>query len=321
MRPLFLGIEIGASKQQIAMGGAEGDIMASTQGAVVLSSGAAGILDWMRENVPPLLSRAEEFGGDVLGIGVGFGGIIESATGVSLVSVQVQGWADFNLKAWFEETFALPTIVLNDTVAGCYGEFARGSGRGAEIFFYTNIGSGIGGALIIRGERYDGLGTGAAYLGHMYIPDWTSPRPGAGRKVEDICSGFAIERRLRSDGYVPADSALMTLCRGAKETVSCLMLGEAARAGDAFALAEVNRIAQSFATGLANVITLFSPDRVAIGGGVAKLGRLLLDPIRAHAGKLTFIPNQGRYTIVEGALGDAAVPVGAVLAAAREVAR
>jgi glucokinase len=139
--------------------------------------------------------------------------------------------------------------------------------------------------------------------------------------VEDICSGFAIERRLRSDTYVPADSVLMKLCGGARETLSCPMLGEAARAGDAFALAEVDRVARSFATGLANVITLISPDRVSIGGGVAKLGDLLLDPIRAYADELAFISTRGRYKIVGGWLGDEAVPTGAVLAAARRTTR
>ena len=317
MRPLYLGIEIGASKMQIATGNAEGELLDSRQEAVVLDSGAAGVLGWIRESVPALASGAKKFGGDVRGIGVGFGGIIESATGLSLVSVQVKGWADFNIKAWFEQAFSLPAIVLNDTVAGGYAEFIRGSGRGSEIFFYTNIGSGIGGALIIRGEWYDGLGTGASYLGHTYIPDWTSPLPGALRKVEDLCSGFAIEKRLRSEGYVPPDSMLMSLCGGTREILTCPMLGEAARAGDHFALAEIDRVARSFATGLTNVITLTSPDRVSIGGGVAKLGDVLLDPIRAYADELAFISTRGRYKIVRGDLGDAAVPMGAVLAAAR----
>ncbi len=317
MRPLYLGVEIGASKHQIVLGDGEGAALCGRRGAVALAEGAEGILGWMRDNVPPVLERAGEFGGKVRGIGVGFGGIIESATGRSLASVQVAGWKDFPVRDWFEGAFSLPCLVLNDTVAGGYGEYFLGSGRGSRIFFYTNIGSGIGGALIDRGRDYDGLGFGAAYFGHTYIPDWTAPGPGLPRKVEDLCSGFAIERRLRTGGYVPADSALLRICGGARENLTAAMLGEAARAGDRFAAAEVGRIADAFATGLANVITLFSPDRVSIGGGVAKMGETLLAPVRARAAELAFVSARGRYEIVSGTLGDAAVPVGAILSAAR----
>jgi glucokinase len=320
VKPFYLGVEIGASKLRILLGDGNGTVLGARQGAVVLAGGAAGILGWMKANVPPLLAEAAELDGRVRAIGAGFGGIIESATGRSLVSVQVSGWKDFNLKDWFEGAFALPCVVLNDTVAGGIGESFLGSGKGSEIFFYTNIGSGIGGTLIIRGRDYDGLGYGAAYFGHTYVPDWTSARPGFARKVEDLCSGFAIERRLRAEGYVPAGSALMKLGGGVRGALTCAMLGEAARAGDEFASAEVGRIAGSFATGLANVITLFSPDRVSIGGGVAKMGEVLLGPIRARVEELAFISTKGRFEIVAGRLGDDAVPIGAILSAARRTA-
>ena len=92
--------------------------------------------------------------------------------------------------------------MANDTVAGGYAELCRGAGVDARHFFYSNIGSGIGGALFLDRVPYDGLGMGAAYLGHTYVPDWTAEAPGRENKLENLCSGWSIERRLRTPGYV-----------------------------------------------------------------------------------------------------------------------
>ena len=319
MKKLFLGVEIGATKHQICLGDENGNIYCTVQGKVVLKDGVAGILEWMKWNIPVLIGRETEFGGKAAAIGVGFGGIIESVSGISLVSVQVDGWKDFNLKQWFENTFKLSAVILNDTVAGGYGEYHCGSGKGSKNFFYTNIGSGIGGVFILNGRYYDGIGYGAAYFGHTYIPDWTSSNPGGFCKVENMCSGFAIERRLRSKGYVPADSTIMKMCCGKSEDIQCLMLEQAAREGDSFSIEEIDRIALSYAVGLSNVITLVSPDCISIGGGVAKMGDLLLEPVRKYVDRKVFISSKGRYRIVESAFMDSAVLVGTVLYAAHEL--
>ena len=84
--------------------------------------------------------------------------------------------------------------------------------KGGEIRHI--IGSGIGGAFFIDRVYYDGVGYGAAYFGNTYIPDWQSPEPGAMTRVEEICSGLGIERRLRRPGYVPAGSRIMEMCGG-----------------------------------------------------------------------------------------------------------
>jgi glucokinase len=315
----FLGVEIGASKLQVALGGADGRILSARKAKVVLAEGAQGILRWMETAVPELQREAAMHAGAVRAIGVGFGGILETATGRSVASVQVDGWKDFPLKAWFEDTFSLPAAVVNDTVAGGYAEYRLGAGIGSTKFFYSNIGSGIGGVFIDDGRCADGSGYGASYLGHTYVPDlFAADRSVAFCKVEQACSGFGIERRLRTSGYVPDDSLLLALCGGARETLTCVHLGEAAFRGDRFAREEIDRIARSYAIGLANLITLLGPDRVAIGGGVAKLGELLLAPIRHHADALAFVSTKDRYEIVAGRLEDDAVLAGAILFAAEQ---
>jgi glucokinase len=93
------------------------------------------------------------------------------------------------------------------------------------------------------------------------------------------------------------------------------MLGEAARNGDPRALNEIDRIAKSVGTALANAVTLFHPEKIALGGGVSLLGDVLLDPIRVYADQFAFGPFQGRFQIVPCQLAESVVIAGALLLA------
>jgi glucokinase len=302
-----MSVEIGATKQQMALCDANGKIIKLLSDKISLENGAKDVLDWIKGKGAALLGS----GMGVAAIGVGFGGPLESGTGRVLVSVQVPGWKDFKLKNWFEENFNVPAVIVNDTVAGGYGELQTEAE--SRNFYYINIGSGIGGSLFINRKPYDGIGFGAAYTGHTYVPDWTSARPGAYRKLEDICSGFAIERRLKDKGYIPKESKLFKLCGGDISKSSCALLGQAASEGDEFSISEIDRVASTLGIALSNVITLLSVDTVSVGGGVANLGDIILDPLRRHVEELVFISAKGRYRIIQCSYLDQAVIVGAAL--------
>jgi len=309
MAELFIGVEIGGTKQQIAVCDEAGQIVRMESERVVLVSGAPDICAWIEKTIDKLL---EEFP-TVRAIGVGFGGPLESATGRCIMSLQVPGWENFELKTWLEEKYPLPVTVVNDTVAGGYAELKLGSGRKSEKFFYTNIGTGIGGSLFVNGKTWDGIGFGGAYLGNTYTADWTSEEKDAVAKIEAICSGVQIEKRLRRKGYVPQNSMLIEICGGECEKIDCRMLKKAAEQGDVFSLAELDRIGHTFGMGVANVVTLLGVDTVAIGGGVANLGELILEPIRKYAEKYVFISGKDRFKVIQCELMDNNVPVGAAL--------
>lgn len=307
MGKLFGAVEIGGTKQQLAIVDENGGIVELVCGKFPLPNGAVDVLRWIEANFPPLLKKYA-----VSAIGVGYGGILESATGRVLLSVQVPGWQDMMLRDWFEKKFGLRCVVVNDTVCGGYAEYRLGSGRGYRSFYYTNIGTGIGGAMFFDGKTYDGVGYGGVYMGNTYVPDPLAA-PGSVCRLEDFCSGVAIERRLRAEGRVPKDSLLYALCGGEVNKLSCYDLKRAADAKDAFALRELEMFASVYGLCLANFITLFSPQRVAIGGGVANLGEALLEPVRRHTEKYVFVSAQGRYDVVQCELMDENVLVGAAL--------
>lgn len=315
MEKLYLGIEIGATKQQIAVGTGDGVLLKVIQEKIPLHRGAQDILDWLTVKIPVLL-EADEFRGRVKALSAGFGGPLETATGRIISSIQVPGWENFELKNWLTKTFSLPAVVTNDTVTGGYAELYLGCGKDERNMFYTNIGSGIGGVLFINRRYYDGSGCGAAYLGCSYIPDWTADVPGMECRVEKICCGFGISARLQQPGYVPSDSVIMRMCGGDSLRITPKMLEDAGNEGDAFALAEIDRIARSFSVGLCNVLALTAPELIVIGGGLAKMGDLLLNPIRRHTEQLAFVANRGRFRIEKSRLLDDAVICGAIICAA-----
>lgn len=309
MQNYYLGVEIGGTKQQMAVCDEQGLIVEMVSERIVLKRGAEDILEWISRNVPLLSAKYP----NIIHIGVGFGGPLETATGRVLISLHVPGWKDFELKTWFENSFHIPTIVVNDTVAGGYAEYLLGSGKGSDKFFYSNIGTGIGGSFFVKDYTWDGIGYGASYFGNTYVADWTSEEKGAIERMEALCSGTSIERRLRTPGYIPEDSLLYAMCEGDVAQANCRMLGIAAEQGDAFTLKELDHIGYSYGIGVANVVTLLGIDTFSIGGGLANLGRWILEPIKKSAEKYVFISGKDRFKVIICELLDDNVPVGAAL--------
>jgi len=315
MTHFLLGVEIGGTKLQLALGIPEGEILERQQAQVDAALGGAGIREWLKENIPDFIEKMKAKYGPVAAIGCGFGGPMNTPSGRVLQSIQIEGWQDFPIRDWLEETFSLPATVDNDSNAATWGEYRRGFGKGCQHFFYTNMGSGVGGGFVFHGQLYDGQGYGAGEIGHTYVPDWTADESGAAEQVEKLCSGWAIESRLRKPGYVPADSNLYARFSGELSAVTTRDLADAARSGDAFALHEIDRVAYSMGLGLANVLSLTNVERIAIGGGVSKMGELLIGRIRAYVHQFEFVSSQGHYEIQQCELGDLIVLVGAILIA------
>jgi glucokinase len=314
-----VAVEIGGTKLQAVRVACDGSLHGELRRERVNPAcGAQGIMDWLDTTLPNLLA---EGGADIQAIAVGFGGPVHTATGTPLISHQVRGWEEQPLRHWLERRFQLRAFVFNDANAAGWAEYRLGVGRGTRHFVYMNIGSGIGGAFVLDGRLYDGQGRGAAEIGHTYVPDWQSAVPGSIIKLEDLCSGWAIERRMRAWPVPTPGTPLHTLCEGTPEALTCALLAEAARQGDPLARAEMDRVAGSVAIALANVIALVQPERIALGGGVSLMGEVLLNPLRTHLETLVFGPCRGRYELSPCALEENVVLAGAALLAFTELER
>jgi glucokinase len=188
---MYLGVEIGGTKLQVGICDARGRVNCLACRPVARRAGRAGILRQLQEMVPDLLDG-------VRGIGVGFGGPVDVAEGRVVKSHQVAGWSGFQLRKWFWSEFGLPVTVENDSHCAGLAEATLGAGRGNHRVFYFNVGTGIGGALVMDGKIYSGR-LGAMEFGHTWVD---------GHRLEDVASGLAIERGVstvaQSGRYVGA---------------------------------------------------------------------------------------------------------------------
>jgi glucokinase len=268
----------------------------------VPEAGGAGIRRRLAEVLPALIEAHRP-----RGVGVGFGGPVDGRTGVIRRSHQVPGWEDFPLADWLTERAGRPARVDNDANVAALGEALAGAGRGRRVVFFSTLGSGVGGGLVADGRVYHGAPPGEVEWGHLRLDR-------AGTIVEERCSGWAVDRRIRALVREHPESALARLTAG--------MNGGEARhwraaieAGDAVARELLDDVADDLAFGLSHVTHLLHPEVIVLGGGLSLVGEPLR---RAVADALpprimeAFRPGP---EIRLAQLGEDSVPVGALLLA------
>jgi len=203
------------------------------------------------------------------------------------------------------------------------GEARFGAGRNSRIVFYSNVGSGIGGALVIDGALYlGGAGAAVAEVGHLRPgPDAVEPD----QTVESVASGWGIATRARARladaGTRQQETAdrLLAQCGGDIEQLTGKLVVEAVVEGNALA-AEIFRGAiRSYGWALAQVVTLLAPNVLVIGGGVPQVGEsFFFAPLREQVDRYVIPPLRGTYEIVPAVLGEEVVVHGALALAAEQ---
>jgi glucokinase len=300
---MYLGIEIGGTKLQVALGNGDGRLAGLWRAAVDTAAGAEGIRRQILQAVPQLLQESRLERSHVHGVGIGFGGPVDDATNTVIKSHQIAGWDNFTLADWISKLLGWPAILGNDADVAGLAETLFGAGKGLSPIFYITIGSGIGGGLIVNEEIYRGCGRGAAEIGHLKLEE---ARWGKNAIVESIASGWGMVRQ-----------AGMRL-KNAGPPITVPVLVEAARQGDREARQVLNDAIEALAWGICHVIVLLAPRRVIIGGGVSLLGEEnLFAPLRLAVAANVFAPFANDYDIVPAALGEEVVVHGA-LALARK---
>lgn len=295
-----IGIEIGGTKQQLVAGDAEGNIIDRRRFSIDPTGGGAIIRERITDELPAFINEHQPER-----IGVGFGGPVNVDQGTISTSHQIEGWSGFPLRDWLMDLTGLPVLIENDANSAAFGEALRGAGRGFNPAFYMNMGSGVGGGLVLDGKIYHGDTLGEVEVGHLRLnPDGTT--------VEDRCSGWAVDRTIRSALATHPDSLLATLC-GDTPGGEAKQLTEALAQDDTLAKKIVETVTRDLAYALSHVTHLFHPQVITLGGGLSLLGVPLRKGIEQHLpGFLMEIYGTGpKIKLAE--LREDAVPVGALL--------
>jgi glucokinase len=252
------------------------------------------------------LRRAEP---DVVGVGVGLPGFIDSVNGIVHTLTNVPGWQDVPFCKMLRERTGLVAVIENDANAMAVGEWRYGAAVGARHAVCITLGTGVGGALILDGRLYRGAKLAAGEIGHMSI-DYRGilgPYGNPGGLEEYVGNAQITARAVelyRAAGAVKSaeDCAPVTLAR-------------AAQSGDKIALELWKAVGTEIGAALASVVWILNPDTVVIGGGIAKAGELVIEPIRSTIIERTNSVFHEGLRIVPAVLGNDAGMIGnAVLA-------
>lgn len=296
MSSLHVGLDLGGTNIKVAVLVRENDDFAidATDSA---ETGAAGGPDSVADN---LIAVARKVGPldrfQTLALGVP--GHFDRDSGEILLFPNLPGqWRRYPLRTRLEDGLGRDVWMVNDARAFTLAEGILGAGRGCSTVACITLGTGVGGGLMIEGRLHRGAYGVAGELGHQTVlPD--GPLCGCGNRG-------CVEALVRAD--VLASNA-------GRSTAAAVF--EGAREGDNRCLAAVSQMADFLGIGLANVVTLFGPERIVVGGGIAEAGDLVLGPIeKAVKRRVTLVPTES-IEIVPAHFGRFAGAVGAALAGA-----
>ncbi|GGV04102.1 ROK family protein [Kitasatospora aureofaciens] len=207
--------------------------------------------------------------------GIAVPGIVDEAAGAVVLAANL-GWHRLPVRDWLAEELGLPVALGHDVRAGGLAEARIGAGRGSRDFLFVPVGTGIAAALMSDGQSVTGSHARAGELGHLVVRPGGPACPCGGRGcLETVASAAAIARR-----YTAATG---------EGGVTAKDVGERAVAGDQTAVMVWNEAIEALADALTAAITLLDPERIVIGGGLARAGDPYFAPLRAAvAERLTF---------------------------------
>ena len=292
---LVVGLDIGATKTIAGLVTSKGCLVKSLQ--VATAPAPAAILAAARGLCAALIEQAAA---PVLGIGIGCAGVVDSRSATVIhANDNLPGWSGTDLRAL--AVGGLPVVAENDVRAMAYGEATLGAGRGYDSLLCVTVGTGIGGALIFKGEIWPGANFSAGEIGYLVI----GREDGEPLILDQYASGPAIERAWQA-------------AAGADERPPLTEISARAYAGDASAQVVIRRKAREFGAILAGYSTSINPQAVIVGGGVAQIGALWWDAF-AGAFRAQLPPLLASTELLPAALGVEAVLLGAAMRMWREV--
>lgn len=257
-------------------------------------------------------------------VGMACAGIIDPEQGTLGRSPNLPGWQYSNLSEQVVQVFGqLPVVLANDVNAALYGEFRNGAGRGCQNLVMMALGTGVGGAVVQDGKLVLGSHYGAGEIGHTMLdpngPTCTCGNPGC---LEAYAGSVGLLKRAK---LVAKDASEGSSFRGEVESHGASLttrnLAEMAEGGDETARAIFAWAGTRLGQSVGNLINIMDPDKVIIGGGVARAGDLILGPCREFFPKLVLSDEAAKTPVVPAELGTLAASIGAANLAIEKLAQ
>lgn len=248
----------------------------------------AGWKEAVLECVNSLQSKADT---QQLPVGISAPGLPNAAnTSIAFMPGRLQGLENFDWSTFLKR----PAFVLNDAVAALLAEARLGAAAGKMNVAMLTLGTGVGGAILINGQPYQGAFNKAGHIGHMVIDDEGEPDvTGMPGSLEDAIGNVTIAKR--SEGRFSSTHELLDACKN----------------DDVFAKEVWLKSVRKLAIGLASVTNILSPETIVLGGGITEAGEALFHPLEEYMGLYEWRAGGNRVNIVKAHFGDMAGAIGA----------
>ncbi|MGJ3238254.1 MAG: ROK family protein [Anaerolineae bacterium] len=273
MSQVVIGVDLGGTRLRAACLDQQLNLLERTETLTRAEEGLDATLGRIKQIIRQVLPTDQE---RVQGIGVSVPGPCNPETGVVVAPPNLPGWHDVPLSQILEDEFGVPVYLGNDANVAALAEVALGSAQGYRHVIYLTVSTGIGSGIINDGRLIlgkTGIGNEAGHM-VMLVDD------GRISTLEKEAAGPALARQARARLEAGETSLLRELCADNLDQIDGKMVGEAAMAGDPLSVEIVRRGGQIVGLGLVNLLHLFNPEVVVIGGGVSYIGDIWFDEVK-----------------------------------------
>jgi glucokinase len=311
---MYIGIDMGGTNLVAGVINKEGDILTKVKCSTDVSKGANAIID----AISALIHEAAEKSGvpitDIKSIGLGIPGTIDHKRGVVMNSPNITQINEFPFRDTLAAQWDIPIYMVNDANAAAFGEAHAGSAEGCDDMVMVTLGTGVGGGIVLGGKLHVGFNHIGAEIGHtVVVKDGLScncGRKGCWEKYASASGLITMTReRMEEESY-----SKMWEISPSLDDVDGMTAFKAADQGDSAGQAVVDLYIDYLACGIGNIINIFQPEIVCIGGGISNEGEALLLPLKERVANDSFRHPTRNTEIRIASLGNDAGLIGAALA-------
>lgn len=284
MASYAFGVDIGGTTVKMGFFTTEGVLEDAWEIPTRTEENGAHILDDIAASIEKKIAEKGITKDDVAGVGLDVPGPVGS-DGTVFKCVNL-GWGEFNVAQEMAAKCGMKVAVGNDANVATLGEMWMGGGKGHQSIVMVTLGTGVGGGIIINGEIVAGTYGAAGEIGHMPVREGEALACGCGKHgcLEQYASATGIARLAKE--YLAENDAASSLREVADVTAKDVF--DAAKAGDAVALEQVDNFGKTLGKALATIACVVDPEAFVIGGGVAKAGQILIDAVQKYYQEYAF---------------------------------
>ncbi|MCP4539090.1 MAG: ROK family protein [Chloroflexi bacterium] len=302
---LVIGIDLGGTKISTALVNCSGGIVARDYRRTEAAEGQQAVVARMLDAARKVMAQSGVTRSQVAAVGIAAPGPLEIETGTTMSPPNLPGWKGVPLRQLVEDGLGITAFLEKDTNAAALGEFHFGAGRGTKHMIYVTASTGVGSGLILDGKLYYGADGMAGEIGHTTVaPD--GPLCGCGNRgcLESLASGTAIAHRARERVARGVPTHIIDLVENDTDRITAELVARAAAQGDTEAREILAKAMNYLGIGVANLVNLFNPQLIVIGGGLTHIGEELFDLVRNAIVRHAFPRPAQTVRVVRAELGD-----------------